>query len=167
MTMPRKNAAGTDKSVQRWAPPLKGAFLDALRTVRFITQACDLVKVPRSTVYDWREEDPAFRDAMDEAELRYADTLREEAHKLAMGENREQSVEMLKTLLKAKAPEFQDKAAKQVNITFLGVLVGRFQDIIQRVVPIKCPHCAKPLETRSAMSREMEMLGHADFDVAP
>lgn len=167
MTMPQKKSAKSDGTVQKWHPPLKGAFLDALRSVRFVTQACDLVRVPRSTVYDWRDNDPSFRTAMDEAELRFADTLREEATKRALGEEgRERSDDLLKTLLKAKAPEFQERAATQVNITFVQMLVGRLQAMVQRVIPIKCPHCSKPLDARKDMAREMEMLGSTDVDVS-
>lgn len=165
--MPRKKAANSDGTVQKWQPPIKGAFLDALRTVRFVTQACDLVQVPRSTVYDWRDHDPAFRDAMDEAELRYADTLRDEAHKRAMGEDgRQRSDDLLKALLKAKVPEFQDKAATQVNITFVQMVVGRIQGLVQRFFPISCPHCGKHLEGRKLMAQELARLDAIEMTAA-
>lgn len=157
--MPRKKAAKSVTTVQEWRPPLKGAFLEALRTVRFVTQACELVKVPRTTVYEWRDHDPAFVAAMEDAELAFVDALREKAANRALGRNGEEaSDEMLKAFLKARAPEFQEKANAAVNVTFVQLVVGRIQSIVQRFFPISCPHCGKHLEGRKLMAQELARL---------
>lgn len=160
--MKKKNAL--DTSVRKWSPPLKGTFLEALRSARFVTQACDLVNVPRSTVYRWREDDRVFKDAMDEAELRFADDLRSEAFKRAMGdEGRNRSDEILKVLLKAKVPEFQEKGASTIQISFVQLVVGKIQGIIQRFVPITCPHCGEKLDARKNMAQELGRLDAIDI----
>lgn len=154
--MPRKKAVKLDKSMQEWHPPTKGAFLEALRTVRFVSQTCDIAKIPRSTVYMWREHDTAFVAAMEDTEQRYVDDIREEVRRRAMGNGG--SDELLKMMARAKAPEFQDKAASTVNVTFVQLVVGRLQGIVQRFFPISCPHCGKHLEGRKQMAQELARL---------
>lgn len=97
---------------------------------------------------------------MDEAELRYADSLREEAHLRAMGERgRIRSDEILKALLKAKVPEFKEKAQTSVHVAFVQLIVEKLQAIVQKVVPITCDHCGKALDTRKNLALEF---GHLD-----
>lgn len=161
--MPRKKAAKSDKIVREWHPPLKGAFLDALKTVRFITQACDKINVPRSTVYEWREADPAFMAAMEDSELRFVDDIREEVKKRAFGEDgRSRSDELLKVLAKARAPEFRESAAQQVQVSFVQVVSEKIMAIVERVIPLLCPHCGHNLDTRKRMGQEIGRMDIVD-----
>ena len=151
---------------------LKGPFLDAMRQRLFITQACENVGVARSTIYEWRDRDPEFKKAMEEIEARTIDLLRSEAFRRGvvgvdepifhMGKqvatSKKYSDYLLDRMLRAKDPAFRDSMRVDVNVGFVTMLVGRLQDIIQRVVPIKCPSCACGLPARSDMARELLML---------
>jgi hypothetical protein len=115
-----------------------------------------LARVPVRTVYEWKENDPEFMAGMEEAEMLFADDIREEVRKRAMGANG--SDELLKMLAKAKAPEFQEKAAAQVNISFVQLVASRIQGLVQRFVPVSCPACGHHLDARKQMGRGLASL---------
>lgn len=159
---------------------MKEPFLVALKQHRFVTQACEAVGVPRNSVYEWRERDEKFRRDMDAVDAGLVDILRQEAFKRAVdGEDKpitvagqrevikEKSDALLTTLLRAKDPAFREGATVQINISFVQMLVGKLQDIVQRVVPVKCPHCDKQLETRSKLSTEFSHLDAIDVNPEP
>lgn len=54
----------------------KMAFLNALVEGHSIIEAAERVKVPWRTLYSWRKEDHAFREAWNEARRRAADAYR-------------------------------------------------------------------------------------------
>lgn len=140
--------------------------MEALKIHRFLTQAADVVGINRGTVYLWREGDQEFRKAMDEIDGRMVDELRAEGFRRAMqgAEGRPPSDFLLERFLRARDTAFREQANVQVNLNFVTMLVGRLQEIVQRVIPIKCPHCSKMLPARQEMAREMESLGHIDVD---
>ena len=72
---------GQQKS--RITHPRKRAFLAAYAECGNVTTAAELSKVRRSTVYLWRESDPAFVEAMAAAEEQAADLLEQEARRRA------------------------------------------------------------------------------------
>lgn len=61
----------------------KMAFLAALATTCNITKACKAVDISRQTVYDERDEDPAFAEAWEKALERGADVLEDMAKERA------------------------------------------------------------------------------------
>ena len=146
-------------------------FLDALKTRLFVTQAADDVGIARSTVYLWRDEDQKFRAAMDEVEGRTVDIARSEAFRRgvvgyeepqAIAGRREMvrkySDQLLIKVLQARDPAYRDGVTAQINISLVQILVGKLQSLIQRVIPISCPHCGKTLEARKNMARELAHL---------
>lgn len=154
---------------------LKGPFLDALKVRFFVTQACEAVGVSRSTVYEWRDNDSEFRQAMDEQDARLVDNLRAEAYRRAVdgveepvtiaGQReliRKRSDYLLDRLLRAKDPAFKDNLRVDIHVNFITMLVGKLQDMIQRVIPLKCPHCDAILPVRKEMSHELAQLGTVD-----
>lgn len=151
---------------------LKKPFLEALKQHLYITQASDAVNVSRTTIYDWREKDPEFKKAMDEIDMRTVDLMRAEAYRRAVrgidedvfwngkkiAKVKKYSDYLLDRVLRAKDPAFRDSSKIDVNVNFISVLVGKLHDIVERVVPIKCPSCLKLLSARKDMARELAML---------
>ncbi len=66
------------------AHPYKRAFLAAFRETGNVRLACEVAKVGRSSHYRWLEEEPAYREAFDQAKLQAADVLEQEAHRRAV-----------------------------------------------------------------------------------
>ena len=72
---------------------LQARFLDAFRQGANVWAACKQVGVSRQTVYGWRDTDPAFRAAWDDAENDAVDTLEVSAWQRARnGVKREKGV---------------------------------------------------------------------------
>lgn len=156
---------------------LKAPFLEALKAKHFIAQACEAVGIGRSTVYEWLENDPAFSRAVTEVKENTLDLVRAEAYRRAVdgveepvtvaGERemvKKFSDGLLIRILQAHDPAYREGSPTSINITFVEMLVGKWQAIIQRVVPIRCPHCDKTLDARKDLAREMEMLGNVEMD---
>lgn len=84
----------------RWTRK-KARFLDAYRACGMVSEAARRVKVGRSTVYEWRKEDPAFAAAWDDIDAALADELEAEAIRRAKAG----SDTLLIFLLKGLKPE--------------------------------------------------------------
>ncbi len=66
------------------AHPYKRAFLAAFRETGNVCLACKAAGVGRSSHYRWLEEEPAYREAFDQAKLQAADVLEAEAYRRAV-----------------------------------------------------------------------------------
>lgn len=76
-------------------------FLAAYRKVGMLCRACQLAKVNRRTVWDWRNEDPAFLEQFEQANRESIDLLEDEARRRAMkGSDR-----LMMFILKGANPE--------------------------------------------------------------
>lgn len=108
----------------------KERFLAKFRDRANVTRAAAAAKVGRRTVYDWREEDPAFEAEYQEAREDAYDTLEDEAWRRArdgtlrpvfqgghhVGQVREYSDTLLLALLKAHKPdEFKDRTSTELS----------------------------------------------------
>lgn len=94
-------------------------FLETLRTGASTYVAAKAANIARSTVYDWRDRDPDFRKAWDDAEASGTDLLEQEAWRRAhdgntkpvfhkgevVGHVREYSDPLTMFLLKGRRPE--------------------------------------------------------------
>lgn len=170
--MKKQKEGKTDRRGQKTVTHMKEPFLAALRQRLFVTQACEAIGVSRTVVYEWRDKDPEFKKAMEDVDARTVDLLRSEAFRRGvvgvdepifhMGEQvattKKYSDYLLDRMLRAKDPAFKDSMRVDVNINFVTMLIGKLQDIIQRVVPIKCPKCFHVLPARQDMARELVML---------
>lgn len=93
-----RSASGTDRA--------RATFVKTLEQRCNVTEACRAAGIGRSTVYRWREENPAFASAWAEAEEIAADKLEQLAWERAeSGE----SDRMLEILLKGHRPKYRDK----------------------------------------------------------
>ena len=112
------------------AKRLKAAFLATLATTCDVTLSCKSAKVPRSTIYDWREVDAEFRASWEKAQDQGTDALEDEAIRrgregveepvfyqgIAVGTVRKYSDTLLTTMLKARRPEkFKDRVANELS----------------------------------------------------
>lgn len=118
--------ARTKKAIER----LRAVFLESLAESGNVYSACERARLPRRTAYEWKKADDDFSKAwdqcieegieglIDEANRRaYVGTLRpvyQKGHKV--GEIREYSDQLLMFLIKAKRPEYRDRAAVDVHV---------------------------------------------------
>lgn len=85
MASPRKGRAARTKRTPE-KDPLSGAkatFLQELARGRSITGSAEKAGLGRTTVYQWRDADPVFAEAWDDAIERGSDNLEDEMHRRA------------------------------------------------------------------------------------
>lgn len=129
--MPRGRAARTDRA--------REAFLAKLAESCNVSEACRTAGIGRQTAYDWREDDPGFREDWRRAEEEAADKLEREAWRRGVegtdkpvtfqgaitATYKEYSDRMLELLLKAHRPDkFTDRIKGDltgtVNVSIAG-----------------------------------------------
>lgn len=104
------------------------ALLEKLSRGYSITSACKAEAIHRRTYYDWREADPAFAAAADEAIDAGIDLLEDEAKRRAVGPMGSDT--LLIFLLKSKRPSvYREKFAHEVS----GADGGPVTMVIERV----------------------------------
>jgi len=101
------------------------AFLDALAETASVTASCEIAGLARRSVYEWRDQDPAFLDQWEAALELGTDALEDEAVRRASegtdkpvfykgqqcGKVREYSDVLLIVMLKARrGDKFRDRA---------------------------------------------------------
>ncbi len=95
MTDRHRGGVGATHKTPRRVRGAKTTFLACLERSGNVTEAADVATVDRSTVYRWRDEDPAFAAAWDEAQEHVTDRLEAEAI-LRAGEGREEVIGVTK-----------------------------------------------------------------------
>jgi hypothetical protein len=104
----------------------KAAFLDGLRTDGRIICTCEALGIPRTSVYEWREKDPAFAAEWDAAIESMTENLEKEAYRRAyegvskpvyqgkelVGHVQEYSDTLTIFLLKARRPDTYNQVQK-------------------------------------------------------
>lgn len=64
---PKTNTNPTPAKAQPRTTLKKREFIEAMKlNAGLITQSCEVVGLSRSTVYDWRDKDPVFEEALQE-----------------------------------------------------------------------------------------------------
>lgn len=120
----------------------KAVFLAAYAEIGTITHAAMRAQVDRTTIYRWRDSDPVFAAALDEADLVAAERLEQEARRRAVegvekpvwhkgqmvGSVREYSDTLLIFLLKGALP---DKYRERVSSEISGQGGGPLQVTVQ------------------------------------
>ena len=74
----------SESPLPRIAHPQKRALLAAFRETGNVRLACEVAGVGRTSHYRWRDEDPAYREAFDQAREDAIDALGAEAHRRAV-----------------------------------------------------------------------------------
>jgi hypothetical protein len=131
----------------RQKPHLKKAFLERFRLHGNISRACREVKIDRSTVYSWQEDDDEFASGYRIAEIEATERLEEAAYERAINGvtqetpiyfrgqaidsvvKTEYSDTLLIFLLKARAPE---KYRDRVDVTTNGAVQSEAQRIAEK-----------------------------------
>jgi|CXWL01.1.fsa_nt_gi hypothetical protein len=123
--LPTSEGLGTDGTK-------KAVFLDALGRLASISRACQIARIPRRTVYNWRSQDEGFATAWEKAIELGTDALEDEAVRRAfqgvlkpvyqqgrrVGSIREFSDALLIALLKARRPKkYRDNIKIDANVT--------------------------------------------------
>jgi hypothetical protein len=125
--MPRTIAHNVDK---RSLSKKKKDFLKAMEETASVRRACKLAKIPRRTVYDWREKDEEFEKDFQKSRIIAADALEDEAVRRAhegilkpvfqggkkVGTIREYSDTLMVLLLKGNLPErYKDRFSGELS----------------------------------------------------
>ncbi|HPT88722.1 MAG TPA: helix-turn-helix domain-containing protein [Bacillota bacterium] len=106
----------------------KELFIAAYKECGTIIQTCRMTGIYRSQVYRWKEEDPEFRDALEQAEEEATEALIAEARRRGLngvdepiyykgkqvGAVKKYSDNLLMFLIKAKRPEYRDKVQNEI-----------------------------------------------------
>ena len=123
-------------------PKKRALFLGALTEGASVTAACGRAVITRRTVYVWREADPEFAAAWDDAIEAGTDALEDEALRRA----KDKSDTLLIFLLKARRPEkYKDRVSTEHSGTahksfedWLDELHGPGREAIDRVMELAC-----------------------------
>jgi transposase-like protein len=91
------------------------AFIEALSETGNVTHACDQAGLRRRTIYEWRDDDPAFADAWEQALEIGTHALEDEARRRAMGGSDVLLIFMLKSL---RPEKYNPAAYVNVNVNF-------------------------------------------------
>jgi len=83
----------------------KTEFLKWLRVTGRVNRACDIVGIGRRTVYEWKSEDPQFREAWIAAKAAARESRVEQLEEAAYERAIKRSDSMLRFMLKAEKPE--------------------------------------------------------------
>jgi hypothetical protein len=146
---------------------LKKPWIEAFRKLGFIHQACEAVKISRKAVLEWRQNDPAFRDAFNEAEQRLTEMLEQSALQRALvGEKRgvyhdgkvvgnemQKSDTLTIFLLKARdRKKYGDRMIHDVQIRFASGIVAEVMKAL-RLIPTTCPHCKTRMDVKENVGK--------------
>lgn len=157
--MPRTIAHNVDK---RSPKKKKAEFLRALEETASVRRAASKSKVPRRTVYDWREKDEEFEKAFQQSRIIASDAIEDEAVRRGfegylkpvyqggkkVGSIREYSDTLLAMLLKGNMPEkYKDR--------FSGELSG------QGGGPIKTHHTTDDIDWEKVPTEVLQALYNA------
>jgi hypothetical protein len=107
---------GNKSTTNRAVRGRKNKALDAYRKLGTVVAACQAAGVGRRTWYWWRSEDPAFLEAVHEAEDAVADSLEQEAIRRAIDGSDLLLIFMLKSLKPAKFKDRRYTAAKHTGL---------------------------------------------------
>ena len=88
----------------------KAQFLDTFREICNMSQAAEVAGIDRTTVYNWRRDDPNFKKQFEQAREDGAEALEDVAYQRAQ----EQSDRLIMALLKAYKP---DRFGDRLDIT--------------------------------------------------
>ena len=130
--MPRTGTPRVASARSIRTPKEKAAFIKALSETASVTKACSLSSVSRTSVYQWRADDPEFLAAWDKALDLATDALEDEAIRRAVegtdkpvyqggelvGHVREYSDTLMIFMLKARRPEkFRERTSANLNLS--------------------------------------------------
>lgn len=90
----------------------KTAFLETLREKYSVYHACKAADIGRTTVYQWREADPDFAKAWDDAQDDAVDALEQSLFERAMGKDTVAAIFLLKG---ARPEKYKERVASELT----------------------------------------------------
>lgn len=128
---------------------LQGPWIDAFRREGTIHKACELVKVDRWTILQWRKTDPEFEKAFNDASMDTTERLEDSALTRALGGDATLTI----FLLKARDPrKYTERYRHEIESSQLENLIGLFSSIVKRVVPRELwPKMASEIENAARL----------------
>lgn len=138
-----------------------------------ILGACKVVGVGRTTVYEWRANDPGFAAKMEVVETEITEILENHAMQRAtegvrrsvffqgqaVGTENEYSDALLMFLLKARAPDkYKDRVRHEIDAKLIDNIVAEFVGALKKFVPTLCPHCSRALMIQPKIAQHLEAL---------
>ena len=103
-------------------------FLKAHEGGATVAEAARCAGIHRSTVYRWREQDPEFAMAWDEARQKLVEDLEMEAYKRAI----DGSDRMLIFLLKAYKPDTYNEKTQQGRSSAIGLTLAELAEKVRQ-----------------------------------
>jgi len=93
---------------------VRDAFLEQLRKVPIVQVACEKVGVSRNSVYRWKNDDPEFEKAMNEALKDGEDLVNDMSEHQLLSLIREKNWHAISFWLRKRNPKFKDRIEVEV-----------------------------------------------------
>lgn len=103
-------------SVHRANIATKADFLSRLRAGRTVSEAAKATGTHRRTFYDWRDQDPEFRQAWEDAITESVEVLEAEVRRRALDKTDKSSHLLLMFLLKKHDPTYRENYKREVTV---------------------------------------------------
>jgi transposase-like protein len=110
------NGTKTRPSVHKTNIASKATFLAELKAGNTVSKAAQACGVHRRTLYDWRDQDPEFRAAWEEAITASVEILEDEVRTRALDRTDKFSHLLLMFLLKKHRPEYRENYKREVTV---------------------------------------------------
>ena len=94
----------------------KANFLASLKAGNTVKRASVAAGVNRRTLYDWRDQDPEFRAAWEDAIKESIEELEDEVRSRALDRNDKNSHILLMFLLKKHDPSYRENYKREVTV---------------------------------------------------
>lgn len=106
----------TRPSTHRANITTKADFLSRLRAGRTVSEAAKATGTHRRTFYDWRDQDPEFRAAWEDAITESVEVLEAEVRSRALDKTDKSSHLLLMFLLKKHDPSYRENYKREVTV---------------------------------------------------
>lgn len=112
----RKDTQSVRPSSHRSNSTKKSVFLASLRAGNTVKNAATACGVHRRTLYDWRDQDPEFRAAWEDAIKESIEELEDEVRRRALDSSDKYSHILLMFLLKKHDPSYRENYKREVTV---------------------------------------------------
>lgn len=162
---------------------LKEPWLASFRKTGTILAACQLVPVDRKTILTWRERDPEFAEAFNDAELSITEQVENSALSRAANGDSEPMIRNGRPVTDAAGrpimvrrfsdqlqmfflrtrnrKRYGDKVEHDVRLELVGKLVGDMVDAIRSALPNNCPACKTNLHLPEKVAAHLLRISEA------
>ena len=115
--MPSSSKQAPGPSTNNTNVAKKATFLAQLKMGSSVKTAALAAGIHRRTAYDWRDQDPEFHRAWEDAIKEAVEVLEDEVRARALDRNDKQSYILLMFLLKKHDPTYRENYKREVHVT--------------------------------------------------